>query len=538
MKKNYSLLIVAAVIFSGHSIAQQINQENSIIISKDNADGFDEVQLREKMKADGLSVQVINTLIEKRRKLFQRGKNVDWKRVSRNQAPVTNAICTDMGAENGWGAWVGDVGTVSSGHIQTWTPPASIPVVPNFTITSGAAIDNNTPGPNVGDPTIPVVCPNFGNNSIELGEMCLAGCVAEQLTYPFYVTVSDTDFTFSYAIVLEDAGHAWTDQPYFEIMLLAPNGDTVLGSYFIYVGAPSIPGFYGVSGTGCGYAGTDQYKPWTMRGLHLAQYIGQTLTMVVTNVDCAQCGHWAYSYVDFDCDGILYSPRYCPGSSVVINSRSEPNSKYMWENGDTTEATTISSPVAGDTISCIVTPWAGYSFKANYVLTPAQANFYSSVSTNTVTLTNNSAGSVSCFWDFGDGNTSVNCNPSHVYSSVGTYTVCLTVQTDGCSSGVTSCSTVTILSTGINEYASSNDVKLVPNPASDIVFLEFKNGFANEKVYITVFNLIGAEVLKSQIVNDKGKYGLTISTLPSGTYFVKIKSAAGEITKKMIVSKE
>ncbi|MBK7668382.1 MAG: PKD domain-containing protein [Sphingobacteriaceae bacterium] len=43
------------------------------------------------------------------------------------------------------------------------------------------------------------------------------------------------------------------------------------------------------------------------------------------------------------------------------------------------------------------------------------------------------------FWDFGDGNTSTLVNPAHTYSTVGTYTVCLTVTSGTCSD--TFCST-------------------------------------------------------------------------------------------------
>ena len=45
----------------------------------------------------------------------------------------------------------------------------------------------------------------------------------------------------------------------------------------------------------------------------------------------------------------------------------------------------------------------------------------------TVNFTNQSQGDVlGCFWSFGDGNTSNNCNPSHTYQNAGTYSVSLT----------------------------------------------------------------------------------------------------------------
>lgn len=48
-------------------------------------------------------------------------------------------------------------------------------------------------------------------------------------------------------------------------------------------------------------------------------------------------------------------------------------------------------------------------------------------------------------WDFGDGNTSTQQNPTHTYATTGTYTICL-ITTDGCGNADTTCQSVTICS--------------------------------------------------------------------------------------------
>ncbi len=56
----------------------------------------------------------------------------------------------------------------------------------------------------------------------------------------------------------------------------------------------------------------------------------------------------------------------------------------------------------------------------------------------TVQFTDLSVGATSWFWDFGDGNTSTQQNPSHTYNALGDYTVSLTVTTTvGCSNTLT-----------------------------------------------------------------------------------------------------
>ncbi len=79
------------------------------------------------------------------------------------------------------------------------------------------------------------------------------------------------------------------------------------------------------------------------------------------------------------------------------------------------------------------------------------ANFTKTVSGNTATFTNSSTSSsgiiTNYYWSFGDGSNSSATNPTHIYSSGGTYTVCLTMvdSSSGCSNQ--KCKTVTIAST-------------------------------------------------------------------------------------------
>lgn len=476
-------VLFSAALFSAGSISAQNNvkyQSRPLEVTKQKTNGMDEATLRKKMKADGLNDAVIDKLIEQRKVWMNQGKNIYWTNAKDAKPPVTQAPCNDMGVESGWGAWQGDLGTANSGS-QTWTPPAGVPTAPNFVLTTGAGVDQNTPS--AGNPSIPVVCPGFGNQSIQLGEICQAGCVAEQLTYPLTVTANDTNFVYAYAIVIEDAGHSVSDQPFVELCIYDQNGNQVPCGCFRYTGGANIPGFFPVNGTGCAWAGADQYKPWTLVGVNLSNYIGQTLNVVITNVDCAQCGHWAYSYWDFIC-GTASLSAGCIGNQSTICGPIDPNINYTYQwyqNGNqvappqgTQQCITVNAQ-PGDTFYVEVQQPSGCNFLIGYVPASVQPSFTQAGSCGTYTFTNTSTASPSSVsvtgynWSFPGGSPSSSTSPSPVvnYTTPGTYTVTLTVTV---SAGCTAVATQTINVTGLPT------AQFTPSPACQGNLVTFTDG--------------------------------------------------------------
>ena len=416
------------------------------------------------MKDDGLSEPMIDKLILQRKELEKSGRNVSWSPIKKYN-PKLNSLC-NMGVENGWDTWQWQMGSNSSLNPPVWAgAPASNPAVPDFTIMSGAGIDPNTPGPNPGNPKIPVVCPGFGNNSIKIGDDCSVGSVCQQLTYSLNVSASDTTFVFAYAIVLEDAGHLPNESDFVEFGIYDPSGNLIPSGYFKYVGGPSMTGFFPVSGTGCAFAGADQYKPWGTVGINLSAYVGQTVTIVITNADCIYGGHFAYAYFDFAC-----SPS---ATNMIINTSSTIDScsaykgtatvnilggvapyTFLWSNGQTTQTATGLS--------------AG-----TYTVTIHDSN--NLTGTNTVTVNNSmmasvSSTSVSCFGG-NDGQALVSVSggiPPYTYLwsngittnialnlTTGTYTV-ITTDSSGCSVSMTVLVPgAPLLSSNLNNTASS-----------------------------------------------------------------------------------
>lgn len=138
----------------------------------------------------------------------------------------------------------------------------------------------------------------------------------------------------------------------------------------------------------------------------------------------------------------------------TYNSTGGTPTSWYWDFGDginskhaRTATHTFKKPGTYD-VSLTVTNFAGNSTlkKSNYItVTPPQApiaEFFSpevyhadtyggSIPTKNVSFVDNSTGSPTYWlWDFGDGNTSTEQNPTHVYDVGGGYTVNLTVKND------------------------------------------------------------------------------------------------------------
>ena len=129
---------------------------------------------------------------------------------------------------------------------------------------------------------------------------------------------------------------------------------------------------------------------------------------------------------------------------------------------------------------------------------PPTASFSASVSNMTASFSNTSQNASSNLWDFGDGTTSSSTNPSHTYSSAGTYTVVLEVSNaDGSDSEVQS---LTVSSSdpgpvGPDEIPSdrtdlggsgwNNDIPSVPSGI--IVFTGYSNSSQHANAFINQY---------------------------------------------------
>jgi gliding motility-associated-like protein len=361
--------------------------------------------------------------------------------IGQNNAGCPNANLS-MGNFNNWQGFTGN-----------YSNPASAMGIVNgrHTIMTGPGTDPFSCG------GLPLVPPG-STASARLGNSG-TGAQGEQLRYTMTVTPQNALFIYKYACVLEDPGHPPNAQPVFQMRLLDQSGAQIggnCGQYTVYAGQP------GQNFQTCGGV---KWLPWTIVGINLTAYTGQSVTIEFTTKDCDYSGHFGYAYVVADCMPLILDLDYCFGANTINIAGPAGFQSYNWSSGQNTQA--ISVPVASAAPSYTVTMQSfsnqgncTVSLTAQAIPTTVNNNFtvtqacpwsptlFTSTPTilptsiNGVQLAN--GGAASWFWDFGDGST-INGNvagngpgahqhPSHTYANPGTYTVTHIVFTQaGCS---------------------------------------------------------------------------------------------------------
>jgi PKD repeat protein len=153
------------------------------------------------------------------------------------------------------------------------------------------------------------------------------------------------------------------------------------------------------------------------------------------------------------------------------------------------------------------------------------AGFTNSLSIYTATFTNTSTNGVSYLWDFGDGTTSTEANPVHVYPGDGTYHVVLTT-TNECGS-VTAEKDIVILTTGIAE-AAKDGFEIYPNPTKSVLNININNADVSK---IELVDNIGKLIFVSEKVNKTNK--IEMSRFADGVYFIRLYTSEKTVTYKI-----
>ncbi len=232
------------------------------------------------------------------------------------------------------------------------------------------------------------------------------------------------------------------------------------------------------------------------------------------------------------------STTFCAGGSVILTSSSATS--YLWSpGGATTQAITATANgsytvTIGNVNNCTSTSTAT---DVTVNLNPT-ASFTFTQNDPTIDFNGSASGGTPGYtyaWDFGDGGSGTGAITSHTYASANTYTVELCV-TDA--NSCTNCTTqpVTILTIGIDNNSSINELNIFPNPANDVLNIVF-NMATTENVEVKLMNSVGQLVFNEKLNQFSGNYNkqLNIASYATGNYMLQVVSDSGIINRKIVV---
>lgn len=294
----------------------------------------------------------------------------------------------------------------------------------------------------------PRVFPGGGSFSLRLGSTATGGR-ADRIQQTFFVTPANANFTYRYAVVLNDGGssHTTAQQPRFTIEMIDTLNNQIPCTFYNISAGSNVPGYQTSSLTANNTAVI--YKTWTSVVIDLTPNIGQNVTIRFTAYDCGPSGHFAYAYIDGTCSNFdtNVSDTTCPNIPKLVCGPPGFGS-YIWNGpglvNNPNQCVNIMTPGVYTCQTILVPGCPGPVFTHTLVLRPNPvlsftpnaapcATQFSFANTSSI-----SSGAISSYsYSFGDGSGTLLQNPTHNYPGPGAYPVKFkATSTFGCSDSV------------------------------------------------------------------------------------------------------
>ena len=163
------------------------------------------------------------------------------------------------------------------------------------------------------------------------------------------------------------------------------------------------------------------------------------------------------------------------------------------------------------------------------------ANFTAHILGGNVTFVNSSS-SANYYWSFGDGGSSTQTNPTHIYSTNGTYIVTLTVDNGLCAASDSIHINITTI-TGVETVLALPKEILLCNKTSNNLQVVLKNFIQPQKAEL--INTLGQTVLLQTDCKDNNSFFFNTAHLAAAIYFIRCTDIDGkEMTTKWMKQKQ
>ena len=242
---------------------------------------------------------------------------------------------------------------------------------------------------------------------------------------------------------------------------------------------------------------------------------------------------------DFDISSI------CEGDEAVFTNKSTVaagNLTYEWTFGDGATSTDLSpthnyASAKSYNVKLKAIVEGGCSDEVTYpiVVNPAPDVTFTVNKDGRTVVCDGPTGNDVYRWTFGDGSKDQSEDPTYTYENVdnGTFTICLATKKGECWNDA--CEDITINLAGIEDLTQNNDmISVYPNPTSGKFNVVVENA---NNVVVKVGDILGNVLDVNVIDNLNGTYGVDMSAVADGVYFVQVKNDNFYATKRITVSK-
>ncbi|MEM7659077.1 MAG: PKD domain-containing protein, partial [Bacteroidota bacterium] len=128
----------------------------------------------------------------------------------------------------------------------------------------------------------------------------------------------------------------------------------------------------------------------------------------------------------------------------------------------------------------------------------------------------------SWLWDFGDGTTSTEQSPVHMYADTGVYEVSLQITgPEGCTDALIKTITVIPRPTAVDNWLIDEALTVYPNPGTGLFQVVMPQA-ASGSLQLQVVNHMGQLVSRTQIPANEGKQLLDLSDQAAGVYLIRL----------------
>lgn len=298
-------------------------------------------------------------------------------------------------------------------------------------------------------------------------------------------------------------------------------------------------GFVALSNTGV-YSGTDDDTLMISDVTGMDGYMYRLIAMSTSGNDTSAVAALTVNPTVVPDVTIIGATTFCEGDAVTgvasgLNTGSSP--AYQWSVigfGPVGTGATLFIP------SGLITPG---TYTVTVDLTSSAACAMPSTVSDTVVVTVNPAPatpivsadghllSTSLYttyqWYY-NGTTVLGTDSSQLATADGDYSVVVT-GANGCTA---TSANYAFSTTGISTYTTTNNFDVYPNPSRNGIF---SYSLDNNKAVITVYNIVGKQILNTEV--SKETHTIDLSAQANGSYFITVKTDSELITKKIIISK-